>query len=417
MASVAITPMESNFLVPNGTFLVELVAFAIMLFLLAKYVVPPINRAMTARQDAIRQQFAELDQAKADAHAAEEEFRRRSPTPGTRPPGSARRPASRAPRSSPRCGSRPRPRRPASSSTRTPRSRPTARQAVASLRGEVGTLATTLAGRIVGESLDDEARQSRVVDRFLADLGRRPADGVVRRSLGRLPRRAGSSEVIDGALRSGGAAGAGRRRAVRASPACCRDEPALRRCAHRPVAAARRPSAAWPSSVFGGHGRRQRAGRGRRARRATAGRRAGDLAGRARAARRGRGGPVADRAVMPTGSSRRAVRLRPSVTDNPDLRDALSDPARSRRRQAGAGAHACSTGKVLRGHGRPRRGRRWPVRYLTVTAALDDVPSGSPRRPAAEYVAHGPRRAAAQRRRPRPARRGPARAVRPRPST
>jgi len=43
-------------------------------------------------------------------------------------------------------------------------------QAVTSLRAEVGTLATSLAGRIVGESLDDEARQSRVVERFLADL-------------------------------------------------------------------------------------------------------------------------------------------------------------------------------------------------------------------------------------------------------
>jgi len=43
-------------------------------------------------------------------------------------------------------------------------------QAVTSLRAEVGALATSLAGRIVGEALDDEARQSRVVDRFLADL-------------------------------------------------------------------------------------------------------------------------------------------------------------------------------------------------------------------------------------------------------
>ena len=43
-------------------------------------------------------------------------------------------------------------------------------QAVTSLRAEVGSLATGLAGRIVGESLDDEARQSRVVERFLADL-------------------------------------------------------------------------------------------------------------------------------------------------------------------------------------------------------------------------------------------------------
>lgn len=48
-------------------------------------------------------------------------------------------------------------------------------QAVTSLRAEVGSLATSLAGRIVGESLDDEARQSRVVERFLADLENQPA--------------------------------------------------------------------------------------------------------------------------------------------------------------------------------------------------------------------------------------------------
>ena len=43
-------------------------------------------------------------------------------------------------------------------------------QALISLRAEVGTLATELASRIVGESLTDTARQSRMVDRFLADL-------------------------------------------------------------------------------------------------------------------------------------------------------------------------------------------------------------------------------------------------------
>lgn len=43
-------------------------------------------------------------------------------------------------------------------------------QAVTSLRAEVGALATSLAGRIVGESLDDDARQGRVIERFLADL-------------------------------------------------------------------------------------------------------------------------------------------------------------------------------------------------------------------------------------------------------
>ena len=43
-------------------------------------------------------------------------------------------------------------------------------QALTSLRAEVGTLATELASRIVGESLADEARQSRMVDRFLSEL-------------------------------------------------------------------------------------------------------------------------------------------------------------------------------------------------------------------------------------------------------
>lgn len=43
-------------------------------------------------------------------------------------------------------------------------------QAMVQLRAEVGRLATDLASRIVGESLADEARSSRVVDRFLDEL-------------------------------------------------------------------------------------------------------------------------------------------------------------------------------------------------------------------------------------------------------
>lgn len=43
-------------------------------------------------------------------------------------------------------------------------------QASVALRAEVGALATELASRIVGEALADEARQSRVVDRFLDEL-------------------------------------------------------------------------------------------------------------------------------------------------------------------------------------------------------------------------------------------------------
>lgn len=42
--------------------------------------------------------------------------------------------------------------------------------ASAQLRGEVGTLASDLASKIVGESLADDKRSSRVIDRFLDDL-------------------------------------------------------------------------------------------------------------------------------------------------------------------------------------------------------------------------------------------------------
>ncbi|RMI04692.1 F0F1 ATP synthase subunit B [Cellulomonas triticagri] len=43
-------------------------------------------------------------------------------------------------------------------------------QAAVQLRADVGTLATELASKIVGESLADEARRSRVVERFLDEL-------------------------------------------------------------------------------------------------------------------------------------------------------------------------------------------------------------------------------------------------------
>jgi F-type H+-transporting ATPase subunit b len=43
-------------------------------------------------------------------------------------------------------------------------------QVLAQLKGEVGTMATALAGRIVGEELSDSAAQKRTVERFIAEL-------------------------------------------------------------------------------------------------------------------------------------------------------------------------------------------------------------------------------------------------------
>ena len=41
---------------------------------------------------------------------------------------------------------------------------------MAALRADLGRLATELAERIVGETMQDSKAQGRVVDRFLADL-------------------------------------------------------------------------------------------------------------------------------------------------------------------------------------------------------------------------------------------------------
>jgi F-type H+-transporting ATPase subunit b len=65
----------SNFLVPNGTFIVELVAFLIVLAVIARYVLPPINKALKDRQAQIQSELAAADRARAEASAADEDRR------------------------------------------------------------------------------------------------------------------------------------------------------------------------------------------------------------------------------------------------------------------------------------------------------------------------------------------------------
>jgi F-type H+-transporting ATPase subunit b len=165
-----VIPRESNFLVPNGTFFVELFAFALIVFILGKYVIPPINKAMTARQEAIRNEFAELDAAKAEAHSTEEAYKAQL--------ADARHEAAKIREDAREQGAaiiaemRAQAQAEAARIVEHAHAQIAAerQQAQASLRTEVGSLATDLAGRIVGESLSDDARQSRVVERFLSEL-------------------------------------------------------------------------------------------------------------------------------------------------------------------------------------------------------------------------------------------------------
>lgn len=65
--------VESIFLIPNGTFFVELLVVGIILFLVTKYILPPLNQAMESRQAKIRESLEAAEVARAEAAAAAEE--------------------------------------------------------------------------------------------------------------------------------------------------------------------------------------------------------------------------------------------------------------------------------------------------------------------------------------------------------
>ena len=171
MAVTNVSPMATqNFLVPNGTFWVELIAFVVMFAILARYIIPPINKAMSARQEAIRTQFAELDQAEADARKAEADYKAQlndAKHEAAKIREEAREQGAQIVQEAREKAQAEHDRIVQQAHAQIEADR---KAAFASLRGEVGSLATTLAGRIVGESLDDDERQARVVERFLADL-------------------------------------------------------------------------------------------------------------------------------------------------------------------------------------------------------------------------------------------------------
>jgi F-type H+-transporting ATPase subunit b len=63
----------SIFLIPNGTFFIELVTMVVILLLMTKYILPPLNKALESRQEKIRESLAAADAAKAEAAAAGDE--------------------------------------------------------------------------------------------------------------------------------------------------------------------------------------------------------------------------------------------------------------------------------------------------------------------------------------------------------
>ena len=62
----------SNFLIPNATFIVELVAFLVVLGVIGKYVLPLLNQALKERADRIHTELEAANEARAEAAAADE---------------------------------------------------------------------------------------------------------------------------------------------------------------------------------------------------------------------------------------------------------------------------------------------------------------------------------------------------------
>ena len=170
-----------NPLVPNWTeVIVGGIAFFIVFGVLYKVLMPRIMATLEARTDAIEGGLQRADEAQAEANRLVDQYKAQL--------AEARHEAARLREESREEGARiiaelreqgevERRRIVEAGHAQIEADR---QQAFSSLRSEVGALAVELASKIVGESLADEARQSRVVDRFLAELdsSQRTASGA-----------------------------------------------------------------------------------------------------------------------------------------------------------------------------------------------------------------------------------------------
>jgi F-type H+-transporting ATPase subunit b len=162
---------HGNPLLPHTSELVfGTIAFAIVLILVGWKLVPQIQKTLAERTDAIEGGLKRAEDAQVQAQETLKEYRAKL--------DEARHEASRLREEAREQGAqiiaemREQAQAEARRVTEAAQAQIEAERqtALSSLRAEIGTLSVELAGRVVGESLDDSARQSRVVDRFLEEL-------------------------------------------------------------------------------------------------------------------------------------------------------------------------------------------------------------------------------------------------------
>lgn len=160
---------SSNFLVPNGTFVIELLAFLIVVGVLAKYILPYISKPMEERQQIIRQALVDAEEAKRRAAEAEEAYRRAISEARTQ----ARTVVEEANRLAERLRADKRQQADEEFERRVAQARveieAQVRQATEALRQQVGDLAVAVVEKVLGEGLDAQSHRT-LIDRTIAEV-------------------------------------------------------------------------------------------------------------------------------------------------------------------------------------------------------------------------------------------------------
>jgi F-type H+-transporting ATPase subunit b len=167
---------NSNPLIPHPPeLIIGTLAFLIVFVLLARVLMPRISQTLAERTDAIEGGLKRADDAQTEAQRVLAEYRAQladARHEAARIREQANEEAAEIVARGRADGVAERERLIASAGAQIEADR---QQALTALRGEVGSLAIDLASRIVGESLADEARQSRMIDRFLGELSHEAA--------------------------------------------------------------------------------------------------------------------------------------------------------------------------------------------------------------------------------------------------
>lgn len=150
--------------------IIGLVAFAILLWIITKKVVPVFEKMYAERTELIEGGLVKAEKAQAEAAAALEQYQ--AQLADARGEAGQIREEARTQGSAILVEMRQQAQAEADRLVANAQAQIEAERssAIASLHAEVGTLASQLAAKIVGESLADDERQQRVIDRFLADL-------------------------------------------------------------------------------------------------------------------------------------------------------------------------------------------------------------------------------------------------------